>query len=253
MAMQNIKLIMEYDGTRYRGWQSGKKDENHTLSGKISEVLRRMTEEEIILFCGEKTGAGVHASRQIVNFKTESRIPAEEIRKYLNRYLPLDIAVREAEVVSERFHAELNAHRITYRYCLRIGETEDVFLRRYVDFRKKVPDVEGMKKAAERFLGVQDFYAFSAGKTKKSTVRNLTALEISDPGINRENGLREIDILLEANGFLRQMPQRIIGTLLEIGYGTRNQDCIKRIFRGEEEAAPGCVNGALFAEVEMSE
>ena len=57
MAMQNIKLILEYDGTRYRGWQSGKKDENHTLSGKISEVLRRMTEEEITLFCGEKTGA----------------------------------------------------------------------------------------------------------------------------------------------------------------------------------------------------
>lgn len=244
--MRNIKLIMEYDGTRYRGWQSAKGERNHTISGRLGEVLNRMTDEKITLFCGEKTEAGVHALRQVVSFRTMNRMSADEIRQYLNRYLPLDIAVRDVEEVPERYHAELNPHQIVYRYRMLAGDTEDVFCRRYADFRKEAPNVQRMEKAAEQLTGMHDFRAFSAGKTKKSTERNLMELEI----LSEEMGMqKEINILLKANGFLKQMPQRIVGTLLDIGYGKRDVGCVGQIFEGREAASPGCVNSAFFVSV----
>lgn len=244
--MRNIKLIMEYDGTRYRGWQSAKREGSHTISGRLGEVLHRMTDEKITLFCGEKTEAGVHALRQIVSFRMRNQMPAGEIRQYLNRYLPLDIAVKDVEEVTERYHAELNPHQIVYRYRMLAGDTEDVFQRRYADFRKEIPDVQKMEKAAEQLTGRHDFRAFSAGKTKKSTERNLMELEIQEDGTEMQ---KEMNILLKSNGFLKQMPQRIVGTLLDIGYGKRDEGCIGRIFEGKEVASAGCTNSAFFVSV----
>lgn len=245
MTVRNIRLIIEYDGTRYRGWQSGKRDGGHTVSGRIGEVLNRMTDEEITLFCGEKTETGVHALRQIANFKTMTPMSVEEIRQYLNRYLPLDIAVKDVEEVSERYHAELNPHQISYRYRMLVGEVEDVFQRRYVDFRRETPNIQMMKDAAEQLIGIHDFRGFSAGKTKKSTTKNLVALDI----LEKKTETGELNILLKANGFLKQMPQKIVATLLDIGYGKRDEGCIERIFEGSEPASANCVNSAFFVDV----
>lgn len=239
MEMRNIRLTIEYDGTRYHGWQSVKGDGSSTISGRISNVLRQMTEEDIKIFCGEKTEPGVHALRQTVNFKTLSTMREEEIRHYLNRYLPLDIAVRDVAEESERFHAELNSRHITYKYRLTAGETEDVFQRKYVDCRKEMPDIEAMQNAGKLLIGNHDFRIFSAGKTKKSTVREITGLRIT-------GDTSEINILLTANGFLKQMPQKMIGTLLDVGYGKRDADCIEKIFAGDEDVSVNCENRALF-------
>lgn len=267
MGIRNIKLTIEYDGTRYPGWQSPKKNNNAAISGKIGEVLRRMTGEEVALFCGEKTGPGVHALQQIVNFKTSCRIPEEEIRQYLNQYLPLDIAVCDVAEVSERFHAELNPHKITYRYGMLIGDTEDVFRRRYVDYRTDVPNIEQMEKAAGQLKGYHDFKAFSAGKTKKSTEREIADLQIFSSSLDvqypdghvcnadrffQPEGLgpeyKTVYIMIKANDFLKQMPQKIIGTLLDIGYGKRKAASIEHIFGGSEPASADCINHALFLE-----
>ena len=93
--MRNIKLTIEYDGSRYQGWSRlGKNESNNTISNKLQEVLRKMTGEFLIeLYCGCRTEAGVHAYAQVVNFKTECTMDTEEIKHYLNRYLPMDIAV----------------------------------------------------------------------------------------------------------------------------------------------------------------
>lgn len=183
-----------------------------------------------------KTEPGVHAIRQIVNFKTASKMSEAEIRQYMNQYLPLDIVIRDVKTVSERFHAELNPHIITYGYRLLVGDTEDVFQRKYVDFRTEMPDIEQMQIAAEQFKGKHDFRVFSTGKTKKSTMRELTDLQIlsTDLGTScldecrffRTDGsymnYKEVLILIKANGFLKQMPQKIIGILLDIGYKDGN-------------------------------
>lgn len=245
MRIRNIRLTIEYDGTRYHGWQYPKKEDSATVSEKIREVLRRMTEGEVKLFCGEKTDPGVHALQQIVNFKTSSQMPEKEIRLYLNRYLPLDIAVRDVTEVSERFHAELNPRVITYQYHMLVGDTEDVFRRRYVDFRTDMPDIGQMRKGAERIRGCHDFKAFSVGKTKKSTVREVMdcrLFQTEDCNI----GYKDIYIIISANGFLRQMPQKIIGTLLDIGYGKREYANIESILEGCGAASADCANHALF-------
>lgn len=242
--MRNIRLTIEYDGSRYRGWQSVRKEQQETISGRICEVLRKMTNEEIRLFCGERTETGVHACKQTANFKTDSEMTETEIRQYLNQYLPLDIAVQKAEEVEERFHAELNPHSVTYRYRLLVGDTEDVFQRKYADFRKNFPDIRKLEMASEHLLGEHDFRAFSFGKTKKSTVRKLTRVEVR----TEDGSEKSVEILLEANGFLKQMPQRLLGTLLAIGYGERTVECIEKIFEGEEEASAGCAAHALFLE-----
>ena len=116
--MRNIKLTIEYDGSRYQGWaRLGKNESNNTISNKILEVLKKMTDEsDIELYCGCRTEVGVHAYAQIANFKTASEMSIQDIKHYLNRYLPMDIAIIDVEEVSERFHAQLNAVSKTYVY-----------------------------------------------------------------------------------------------------------------------------------------
>ena len=101
--MRNIKLTIEYDGSRYQGWaRLGKNESNNTISNKILEVLKKMTDEsDIELYCGCRTEVGVHAYAQIANFKTSSAMSIQDIKHYLNRYLPMDIAIIDVEEVSE--------------------------------------------------------------------------------------------------------------------------------------------------------
>lgn len=115
--MKNVRLTIEYDGSRYQGWaRLGKNESTNTISNKILEVIRKMTGEDVELFCGARTEVGVHAYAQVANFKTNVNMSAKEIKHYLNRYLPMDIAITEVELMPERFHAQLNAKSKTYVY-----------------------------------------------------------------------------------------------------------------------------------------
>ena len=92
--MRNIKLTIEYDGSRYQGWQRlGKDEATNTITNKITEVIKKMTNEDIELFCGARTEVGVHAYGQVASFKTTTDMTLIEIQHYLNRYLPMDIAI----------------------------------------------------------------------------------------------------------------------------------------------------------------
>lgn len=239
LTMQNIRLLLEYDGSRYRGWKAGKKEETSTICGKLTEVLRRMTDEDVVLTCGANTESGVHAKGQVAQFKTNSTLSVEEMKTYLNQYLPLDIAILQVEKAQERFHAELNSHWITYEYEMQIGEVEDVFQRKYVDFRTKEPNVEAMEQMAEKLLGVHDFQNFSAGRTKKTTVRELSSIKIQKQG-------ERLKIRMIGNGFLKQMPQKIISLLLDVGYGTGGWTDGEELFEGKKQISVKCVEKALF-------
>ena len=212
--MRNIKLLIQYEGTRYKGWQSQEHTEN-TIQGRLTRVLERMTGEEIDLKGSGRTDAGVHAAGQTANFHTEARLPCEEILRYLNTYLPEDIAVLRAEEASPRFHSRLCAVRKTYVYRIWNSCVPNVFDRKYVCQVEEPLDVEGMREAAEFFQGTHDFRAFCANKRmKKSTVRSLERITIEQSG-------PELRLSFTGNGFLHHMVRILTGTLLEVGLGKR--------------------------------
>lgn len=147
--MRNIKLTIEYDGSRYQGWtRLGKNESTNTISNKIIEVIQKMTGETVELFCGCRTETGVHAYAQIANFKTNTEMKDYEIQHYLNRYLPMDIAVIQVEDVPERFHSQLNARSKIYVYRMTINDVPSVFDRKYTFHCFRMPD----KKPCSRLL-----------------------------------------------------------------------------------------------------
>ena len=210
--MYNYKLVIQYDGTRYDGWQRMGKDESiNTIEYKIAEILRKMTGEEIQIFCGCRTEKGVHARGQVINFKLDEQKKPYEVKNYLNRYLPRDIAVISAEVVPERFHSQLNAKGKVYVYQLDTGDVADVFERRYRYNTFEKPD----------------FKAFTTAKKSKSTVRTINSIDIV------ENG-DKVKIVISANDFLHNMARYMIGMLLDVGNGLKKPEAVRDIMDGKD-------------------
>lgn len=239
--MRNIKLTIEYDGSRYQGWvRLGKNESNNTISNKILEVLKKMTDEsDIELYCGCRTEVGVHAYAQIANFKTSSAMSIQDIKHYLNRYLPMDIAIIDVEEVSERFHAQLNAVSKTYVYRMTISDVPSVFDRRHTYHCFKIPDKNLMQQAALLLVGKHDFKNFSTVKKSKSTVREILDIDIY-------GDIEEMQIMIHADDFLHNMARMIVSTLLDIGLGTRKKDVIEDIFDGKQEPSAPCDPRGLY-------
>lgn len=232
--MRNIKLTIEYDGSRYQGWSRlGKDESTNTISNKILDVLRKMTDEEPELYCGMRTEAGIHAYGQIANFKTDSDMDVSEIQRYLNRYLPMDIAITEAKEVPERFHSQLNTKAKIYVYRVSINSVPSVFDRKYAFHSFRRPDKPLMEQAAKLLTGRHDFRNFSSVKQGKSTIKDLFKVEIYED-------MEEMQITLVANDFLHNMQRLITGTLLDIGIGNRSPRIINAIFEGESAPSAPC-------------
>ena len=242
--MKNYKLTIQYDGSAYNGWQKQGNTTN-TIQERFENVLFRMCDSKIEINASGRTDAGVHAENQIANFKCETNLNCEEIKKYLNKYLPKDILVKEVEEVDERFHSRLNAVSKTYEYTM-ATEKPNVFSRKYVYSIECVPDIEKMRAAAKILIGKHDFKGFSSvGKTKKSTERTINYIDI----IN-ENGI--IKIIINGTGFLYNMVRIISGTLLEIGEGKLEPEIIEEIFKNKDRKKAGKTlpsNGLKLIEV----
>lgn len=239
--MRNIKLTIEYDGSRYQGWtRLGKNESGNTISNKIREVLKKMTGEAIEEFnCGCRTEVGVHAYAQTANFKMKSDADIQDIKYYLNRYLPMDIAITEVKEVPERFHAQLNATSKTYVYRMTVSDIPSVFERKHTYHCFRIPDRQLMREAAAMLTGVHDFRNFSTVKKAKSTVREIYEINVYDDG-------EEMLITICADDFLHNMARIIIGTLLEIGLRMRDADEIEDIFEGELPASAPCDPKGLY-------
>lgn len=228
--MRNLRLDICYDGTRYRGWQRlpGRED---TIQGKLETNLSRILGEEIEISGSGRTDAGVHAQGQVVNFHCESTMKPEEILLKLRMYLPEDIGIYSCKEVSPRFHARLNAKEKTYCYRIWNSTSPCVFQRRFVTPMPERLDLDAMRRAAQRLLGEHDFSAFCGNaKMKKSTVRYIRSIDIQQFG-------EEIRITVTGNGFLHNMVRILVGTLVEVGRGTRNADSIPALFGGKRADA----------------
>lgn len=229
--MKNYKITVQYDGTRYNGWQRQGNTQN-TIQERFENVLSKMCGKNIEIFASGRTDAGVHAEAQIANFKCDTELSAEEIKKYLNQYLPQDIRVTAIEQVDERFHSRLNAVSKTYEYKIATRKP-DVFIRKFVYFAGDVPDIEKMRFSAKQIVGTHDFKGFSSvGRTKKSTVRTINYIEIFE-----EDGV--ITIRINGSGFLYNMVRIISGTLYEIGTGKLDETVISEAFETKSREVAG--------------
>ncbi|MBQ8184172.1 MAG: tRNA pseudouridine(38-40) synthase TruA [Lachnospiraceae bacterium] len=212
--MQNYKLLIQYEGTRYKGWQS-QITTDQTIQGKLSNILERMTGEPVDLQGSGRTDGGVHAKGQVANVKLKAGYSAGEILEYLNRYLPEDIAVLQAEPVDMRFHSRLHAVEKTYVYRIWNSPIQDVFERRFVSVVEEPLDVKAMKQAAALLTGTHDYQSFcTKKKTKKSTVRTVKEIRIEQLG-------PEVRLTYVGDGFLYHMVRILTGTLIEVGLHQR--------------------------------
>ena len=224
--MKNYKIIIQYDGTRYKGWQV-QKSTDMTIQGKIQDVLSAMTGQNIEVIGSGRTDAGVHALGQVANFHIPEGYSKEYILDYLNHYLPMDIAVIDIEEVDERFHARYHAVEKTYMYRIHRSAIPNVFERKYMYIYIEELDVDAMREAAGLMLGTHDFMAFCGNKKmKKSTIRTVKSILIEE----KEN---EILISYTGDGFLQQMIRIMTGTLIEVGNGSKKSKDITAIIESK--------------------
>lgn len=258
--MKNIKLIIAYDGTRYNGWQKQGNTKN-TIQEKLEETISKLVGEEIEIAGSGRTDAGVHAIGQVANFKIKEELikrfssdkeekdfswALKQFHKELNGYLPMDIRIIDVQEVKERFHARLNAVGKHYSYRIDNGEVANIFLRKYLTRIDESLDLEKMRLGAKRLVGEHDFMSFCTNKKmKKSTVRNVTKIDITD-----NEGIIKIDFY--GNGFLYNMIRIMVGTLIEIGLSKRSPEDIDRILEAKCRAEAGYLapaNGLFLEEV----
>ena len=243
---RNIRLLIEYDGSRYDGWQRLGKGHGVTIQGKLEDVLSKMTGEQVELIGAGRTDAGVHAYEQVANFHTNSNMKCWEMKYYLNRYLPGDIAVNRVDDVPERFHSRYNAKAKKYLYRIAIGDVPCVFDRKYVTVVSDSLDVEAMRRAASYLTGTHDFKAFTSAKRgKKSTVRTIESIEITECG-------KELRFVFRGDGFLYHMVRILVGTLLEVGKGERKAEELPSVIdKGQRESAGALVPAGGLTLVEV--
>jgi len=230
--MYNYKLTIQYDGTRYRGWQvQGNTDQ--TIQGKAEGVLSRLTGQPVELHGSGRTDAGVHALGQVANVKLPRPFDPSELLRELNRYLPADIGVIAVEPAPERFHARLNARSKTYRYRIWNSEIPNVLERSYLYPLPEPLDVAAMEQAAADLVGTHDFRSFCGLKRfKKSTVRTITDIIITQHS-------SEVRLEFTGNGFLMRMVRILAGTLVEVGLGQRAADAMPAVLAAQDRAAAG--------------
>lgn len=243
--MRNIKLIIEYDGKGFNGWQ--KQPDKLNIQGEIERAIFQITGEEVDLIASGRTDAGVHSLGQTANFKTNSNIPIEKFAIAINSKLKRSIRVQNAEEVDERFHSRYSVKSKKYRYTINNSEHGSAI---YRDMEYHFPiklDIEKMKKAASYFEGEHDFKAFKAsGTSSKSSVRKIYKAEVIKGEDDR------IFIELTGNGFLYNMVRIIAGTLLEVGIGKILPEEIPTIIHNGERSRAGKTlppNGLCLMEV----
>ena len=229
--MRTVKLTIAFDGTRYEGWQSQKKE--NTLQEIFEKVLARILGEKTAVISSSRTDSGVHALGLVAHFRTKSALPDPKIKDALNFYLPRDILVRSAQTARPGFHARYHAKSKVYRYSIWMSRTRPLFEAAHVLWLPHRLDLRRMRKAAAHFIGRRDFSAFrDSGDEKVSYVRTVKRL-----AIRRKKELVQIDI--EADGFLRHMVRIVVGTLMEAGKGKLKPEAIPSILKSKDRKKAG--------------
>lgn len=226
-----VKLVVEYDGTNYAGWQ------RQTNALSVQEALERAFEaasgERVRIHGAGRTDAGVHALAQTAHFDTACRIPPEKISYALNMHLGPDIRVKSSERADDAFHARFDAKGKHYRYTVCRAPHASAVCRHTSAHVRGALDTAAMREAAAYVVGTHDFAAFCAGGSEvKDTVRTVRSLTLKEDG-----SFLHMDI--EGSGFLYHMVRIIAGTLIEIGLKKRPPASMREIIAGGDRSRAG--------------
>jgi len=245
--LRNIKLVIQYEGTNYRGWQ--RQADGPTIQQALEEAVRALTGTHSAVVGSGRTDAGVHALGQVANFHTDSPLPCERIVHGLNFHLPRDIGVVDAVEVPASFHARQSAVSKVYAYTIHHAGTRPVLERRTRWFVRGELDWQAVEKAGACFVGTHDFAAFcTEADLSRNLVRTVSSLEVVvEPPVVR--------IVVEADGFLYNMVRAIVGTLVQVGKGRLAPDDVPAILASRDRrragpTAPAC--GLCLLEVRYS-
>jgi len=225
----NYKLIIEYDGSRYHGWQRQKED--RSIQGEIEKALKTITTCSITLIGSGRTDAGVHAQGQVANFKCTTRLGPEDLMNGLNHLLENDIVIKVCQPVSADFHARYDAKSKVYHYQILNRNLPTAIGRQYSWFIRKALNQEAMRIAIDHIIGRHDFKAFEgSGSPRQNTTRHIYSAGLSE----RDSGLLVFQI--EADGFLRYMVRNIVGTLVDVGLGKLTPHDFKNILNSKDRS-----------------
>ncbi len=245
----NYRMIVQYDGTRYEGWQRQTRTAE-TVQGKLEAAVLAASGEAAQVIGAGRTDAGVHAEGQTANFHLKAPQDAEALEARIDEALPDDIGVFALREAEERFHSRFSAVEKTYRYRIRTGTEKKVFERRFVWQYGKPLDVPAMERAAALLTGTHDFTSFCANKKlKKSAVRTLSVI-----CLHEEDG--ELVISYTGSGFLQGMARILTGTLVEVGEGKRPAEDMTRVLAAKDRQAAGFTappQGLVLASVSYGE
>ncbi|MDD5566344.1 MAG: tRNA pseudouridine(38-40) synthase TruA [Candidatus Omnitrophica bacterium] len=232
--MRNIRLVIEYAGTHYCGWQTQTRNtKTPSIQSTVEKTLCKILREKIKLIGAGRTDAGVHALGQVANFHTRASLSTEKLQRALNALLPSDITIVSAKEVPLAFHSRFRAHSKHYRYTILNRAYRSCFIADVVYLYPVRLDVACMQREADALIGTHDFRAFqAAGTQKKATVRTIKRIKISKQG-----DLVYIDI--EAGGFLYNMARNIVGTLIEIGRHKFPRGSVTRILKSKDRRCAG--------------
>lgn len=229
--LRRIRLIVEYDGTDYSGWQ--RQENAMSVQQRLEEALSRLLGERITVIGASRTDAGVHALYQVAAFDAKCGIPAEKFAFALNTMLPADIRVSRSEECSADFHARYQAQGKIYRYLIDNAPHASALGRRTHAHAIYPLDVSIMDEEAQSMVGTHDFAAFAAsGSIVKDTVRTIYACRVVRSG-------REVALLVYGNGFLYNMVRILAGTLLQVGSGKLERGAIARAIETGDRLALG--------------
>jgi tRNA pseudouridine38-40 synthase len=239
--MRNIKLVIEYDGTNYQGWQVQPK--GLTIQGMIEEKLALITGEATHLIGSGRTDSGAHAFGQVANFRTKSQLDVHSIQRALNSLLPPDIVIQKVEEVEEDFHARRQSKSKVYEYRILNRDLRSAFHYEYAWYIPQKLDLKEMRKATRILAGEHDFSSFrSVGSPTRTAIRRVIRAEWK----RGRDGFIRFEI--EANGFLKQMVRALVGTLVEVGRDKIDSEEFRKILdsRDRKRAGPTAPARGLF-------
>jgi len=231
---RNIRLTIEYDGTRFSGWQTQRKHKGlRTVQEEIEKAGKRLFGKSIALIGAGRTDSGVHAEAQVANFKIDSNLSLDNVKRGFNSYLPKDIAVLSAQDVRMDFHARFDSIGKVYRYTILNRKVRSPLLKRHAAFVSYDLDIASMRKAARYFIGKKDSKSFQASdKKERSSVRTIKRLDIVSKS-------PLVEIYIKADGFLYNMVRNIIGTLIDVGRGRIKPEAVKEILSKKHRPSAG--------------
>jgi tRNA pseudouridine38-40 synthase len=235
---KNFKIIIEYDGTSFFGWQ--KQPNQKTVQEEIEKALSRILNQNIKIRASGRTDSGVHALGQVASFKANTNLDTLNVKKGLNSLIKQPIVIRDCSVVDDSFHAQYNAVSKEYHYHILNREDPSAVGRLYQWHIRKPLDVKLMQQCCNQVAGIHDFKSFeSTGSPRSSTIREIFFFNIENQDHNK------IVFKICGSGFLKYMVRNLVGTIVLAGTGKISVEDFKKIIKTKDRSKAGATAPAL--------